>query len=363
MATDFIDQLRKASFPTERRGGYSPDAVDAYLAQLADWLETGGDDQTRAALVQREMERVGERTGAILSAAQQSADSTAAEAKQAAEEVRATAERDASETRAAADAYATETRSSADTYAEEARTTADAYAEETRSGADAYLAKERTDADGYAEQARTGADREADEITEAAGRAAAQAKAEADEHAKLTIREADSSLERAERAAAERTEGIETEIADLARKRDDVAGILEELATNLRSLVEGPGRRDLELPDRIAVLAEAAAPPTSRPKIAAHPDPGVDTETVAEHAVVEPTAAFTPDFDADDDQTPRPDDASEPHREPTASEDETRVDPDREPTAEDEFDTDERERRRRSVDDQPTDETTVTDLL
>lgn len=351
MATDFIDQLRKASFPTERRGGYSPAAVDAYLGQLADWLETGGDDQTRAALVQREMERVGERTGAILSAAQESADSTIAEAKTAAAELRAEAEREAGETRSAADAYATETRSTADAYSEETRVSADSYAQETRTGADADATEQRSQADAYVEEKRAGADREAAEVTEAAGQAAVQSRAEADEHAKLTIREADSSLERAEREAAERTEGIEAEIADLVRKRDDVAGILEELATNLRSLVDGPGSKDLELPDRIAVLAEAAAQPSSRPVIAAHPDPGVATEAVAEHAVVEPTAAFTPDFD-DDEVTPR-----------TADEHTDGVDPDHEPTAEDEFDTDERERRRRSVEDPPTDETTVSDLL
>ena len=100
MATDFIDQLRKATFPTERRGGYSTSAVSAYLNELADWLETGGDDQTRAALVQREMERVGERTGSILSATQESADRMTAEA-----------EADAKRVREEADAYANKTRS------------------------------------------------------------------------------------------------------------------------------------------------------------------------------------------------------------------------------------------------------------
>ena len=108
MATDFIDQLRKATFPTERRGGYSPRAVSAYLNELADWLETGGDDQTRAALVQREMERVGERTGSILSAAQESADRMTAEAETEAGQVRGDAESAAAEMRADADAYATE---------------------------------------------------------------------------------------------------------------------------------------------------------------------------------------------------------------------------------------------------------------
>ena len=37
-----------ASFPTERRGGYDRRAVDAYLAELADWLETGGGERGAA---------------------------------------------------------------------------------------------------------------------------------------------------------------------------------------------------------------------------------------------------------------------------------------------------------------------------
>ena len=66
MASDRIDRiegLRTHQFPTERRGGYDRAAVDAYLADLADWLET---DEAKAAIAQREIERVGERTGAIL---------------------------------------------------------------------------------------------------------------------------------------------------------------------------------------------------------------------------------------------------------------------------------------------------------
>ena len=44
MASDRIEELKTVQFPTERRGGYDRRAVDAYLAELADWLETGGED-------------------------------------------------------------------------------------------------------------------------------------------------------------------------------------------------------------------------------------------------------------------------------------------------------------------------------
>jgi len=112
MSTERIDELRTRQFTLARRGGYDQAEVDAYLAGLADWLET---DEAKAALAQREIERVGERTGAILSAAQQSADETAAEARAGAESERA-----------GADAYATEARASADQQAAETIREADA---------------------------------------------------------------------------------------------------------------------------------------------------------------------------------------------------------------------------------------------
>ncbi|KAA0270380.1 MAG: DivIVA domain-containing protein, partial [Acidobacteria bacterium] len=65
MASDRIEELRTVRFPTERRGGYDRRAVDAFLAELADWLETGGEDEARRALVRRAMGEVGERTGPV----------------------------------------------------------------------------------------------------------------------------------------------------------------------------------------------------------------------------------------------------------------------------------------------------------
>ena len=98
MATDFIDQLRTGLVPDRAARRLQPRRPSTPTsAELADWLETGGDDQSRAALVQREMERVGERTGAILSAAQESADRITSRGQRGGGEARAEAEREASE--------------------------------------------------------------------------------------------------------------------------------------------------------------------------------------------------------------------------------------------------------------------------
>jgi hypothetical protein len=232
MATDFIDQLRRATFPIERRGGYSPEAVTAYLNELADWLETGGGDQARTMLVQREMERIGERTGTILSAAQESADKMSREAAGEAARVRTEAESQVAQSRAEADAYANETRASADEYA---KTT-----------------------------------------TEAAERAAAETRGDADEQAKATIREAESRLQRAMDEAVERTRGVEEEIAALVAKRAEVTANLEALIGDVRAAIDGPGAEDLEIPERVEEMAEATGDGGRTRVLAAEPAADAD---------------------------------------------------------------------------------------
>ena len=223
MATDFIDQLRKATFPLERRGGYNPEAVTAYLNELADWLETGGGDQARAMLVQREMERVGERTGTILSTAQQSAD-----------RITSDAQADADKVRKEADAYSTETRAAAD------------------------------------DHART--------VTEAAERDAAEARRQADVQAKATIREAEARLQRATEEAAERTRGVEDEIAALVRKRDQANDALERVVSGLRGAIDGPGSEDLELPERVEAAARSQPEGTDPAESSVGPPPATKAD-------------------------------------------------------------------------------------
>jgi colicin import membrane protein len=114
MAPDRIEEIKSVQFPIERRGGYDRRAVDAYLAELADWLEAGGADEARRTVIQQEMSRVGERTGTVLAAAQASADEVTVEAQTEADRLRAEVEQEAGATRSAADAYAAKTRTDAD---------------------------------------------------------------------------------------------------------------------------------------------------------------------------------------------------------------------------------------------------------
>src|SRR3954465_4269604 len=122
-----LDRIRNATFPASRRG-YDKHEVEKFLARLADWLETGAGDESRSDTVKRELERVGERTGAILAQAEESAQQIRAEAEDDARGTVNTANLEANETRTEADNYAMETRASAETEAREAIESAQAQA-------------------------------------------------------------------------------------------------------------------------------------------------------------------------------------------------------------------------------------------
>jgi DivIVA domain-containing protein len=113
-----LDRIRNATFPAARRG-YDKHEVEKFLGRLADWLETGGGDESRSDAVKKELERVGERTGAILSQAEESA-----------QQIRGEAEEEARGTINSANLQATETRTEAENYANETRTAADRQARE-----------------------------------------------------------------------------------------------------------------------------------------------------------------------------------------------------------------------------------------
>jgi DivIVA domain-containing protein len=114
-----LDRIRNATFPSSRRG-YDKHEVEKFLGRLADWLETGGGDESRSDAVKRELKRVGERTGAILAQAEESAQQIRAEAEDEARGTVNTANLEATETRTEADNYATERRAAADQQAQEA---------------------------------------------------------------------------------------------------------------------------------------------------------------------------------------------------------------------------------------------------
>ena len=81
-----LDRIRNATFPASRRG-YDRREVEKFLNRLADWLETGGGDQSRAELLRRDLERIGQQTGRILTDAHDVAEQLRSEAEREAHRV------------------------------------------------------------------------------------------------------------------------------------------------------------------------------------------------------------------------------------------------------------------------------------
>jgi DivIVA domain-containing protein len=187
-----LDRIRNATFPASKRG-YDKHEVEKFLARLADWLETGAGDESRSDTVKRELERVGQRTGAILSQAEESAQQIRAEAEEEARGTVNTANMEAAETRTEVDRYATETRTSADSYAQQARETAEQ---------DAVSIRQKSEQD-----------------------------------ARETIATAQAQARRIVEEGTQRREDIEAVIADLVRRRDDVLSDTEALTAKLTGAV------------------------------------------------------------------------------------------------------------------------------
>lgn len=209
-----LDRIRNATFPAARRG-YDKHEVEKFLARLADWLETGAGDESRSDVVKRELEKVGERTGAILAQAEESAQQIRAEAEEEARGTINTANMEAAETRAEVDQYASETRASADSYARRTR--------------------------------------------EEAEQEAMSSKAAAEQQARETIEAAHAQARRIVEEGTQRREDIEAVIADLVRRRDDVLADTEELAGKLTAAVSQhrhePGADPFRKPEELDPLA------------------------------------------------------------------------------------------------------------
>jgi DivIVA domain-containing protein len=218
---DSIERIRSATFSVGRRG-YEKREVDTFLARVADWLEAGGGDQARSDAIKRELERIGQRTGNILGAAEEAAEGIRGDAQAEAtglmEEARVRAER----TRTSADKYAKETRAEADAYAEKVRAEAGAHSDKLRAGADAYSDKTRTDADAYAGETEEGAAAKADELIAKTEAAAQNKVAKAEVDAKRVVEE-----------GVRRRREIEALISDLEKRRDAVLAGIEQLRSEL----------------------------------------------------------------------------------------------------------------------------------
>jgi DivIVA domain-containing protein len=211
-----IERIRAAKFPLVRKG-YDPDQVDAFVAEVVDWLETGGADQARGEIVRREIERVGERTAGILASAEDTAQQLRGDAEREVAAMLEHAESESSHVREEADTYATTTRSEADEYATQVRADADAYGTTTRADADAYARETRKKASADAERKQVSADRRATEVIEAA-----EAKAR-----------------RIVNDGSARRRDIEAVIADLVSRRDQVIATAKDLGAELQSVAAG----------------------------------------------------------------------------------------------------------------------------
>jgi DivIVA domain-containing protein len=234
---DTIARIRSAKFPVGRRG-YDKAEVDRFLSELADWLETGGADRTRAELVRRELERIGRRAGKVLT-----------EAYAAGEEIRADAKREATslaeewggraatvfmealeslvvslEARVAAVRYAGKLRAEAHDSAARALAEAAAHAAQIRAKADAYSATTRQGADADAAKARAEAEA-----------AAARTRARADRTAEQTVKKGSADAKRIVEQANQRRARIESVISDLEQRREAILAVMEQLAGELTS--------------------------------------------------------------------------------------------------------------------------------
>jgi DivIVA domain-containing protein len=250
-----LDRIRNATFPSARRG-YDKHEVEKFLHRLADWLETGGGDESRSDAVKRELEKVGERTGAIL-----------AQAEESAQQIRAEAEEEARGTVNTANLEATETRSEADSYATETRTSADSYALQTRQGAEEVLSS---------------------------------AQAEAERKARQAIEAAQAQARRIIEEGNQRREDIEAVIADLVRRRNDVIADTEELNRKLSAVVAQHGSDAFERPEELDPLAREEArdedvePEQPGTEIAAAPDDTQEHPVTAERDTAEREVAAEP---------------------------------------------------------------------
>jgi DivIVA domain-containing protein len=205
-----VAQIRQATF-THTRRGYDRREVDNYLSKLADWLEGGGADQDHRQIVKRELDRVVEKTGQILTAAEEAAQALRAEAG---EEARRIVEQ-------------------ARVSAESSRAAANKHAQRAREEADAVAARVRADADGHAKRVRREADEHAKRVQREADADAKRVRREADAEAAEAVSQAEARAIRMVEEATRRRREIEKVIADLETRREAVVRGLEKLSSQL----------------------------------------------------------------------------------------------------------------------------------
>jgi DivIVA domain-containing protein len=233
---DSIERIRSATFPIARKG-YDKREVERFLTSLADWLEGGGADEALSDVIKRELERVGQKTGAILAAAHEAAEEIRLEAEEEAGRTIEDARREEMRIRALVEEYDSRGREEADRYAEETRQEADLYASRTRQDADRYSAEGIAEADGYSTRTRADADAYAEEVRAKAERDAAEQRAAVKHEAREIILAAEVKAKQAAEAGERRRRDMETVISDLSTRRDTVLQEIRRLTGELSSTV------------------------------------------------------------------------------------------------------------------------------
>ena len=196
---DSIARIKQASFSQALRG-YDKHEVDNFLAELADWLATGGEDESRADLVRSELERIAEQTGAILTAAHEAAAA-----------MRNDADLDARKRLVEANLRVESIQADVEDELSAARAEAEAYSLKTRADADAHHKATHEEIDAYAAKTRGDADAESKAIVE-------RASSEADKIVAVAVRQ---------------RKDIESVISDLEQRRNSVLSELERLASGI----------------------------------------------------------------------------------------------------------------------------------
>jgi DivIVA domain-containing protein len=136
-----IESIRAATFAIGLRG-YDRDQVDAFLARLADQLERAPSappaesDVDDGGALRQELERIGERTKQILTAAEETAQELRSEAATKAQETRSAAEKWANRVRGDAEEFADSTRARVEEEARLARAEASRKTDELVAGAE-----------------------------------------------------------------------------------------------------------------------------------------------------------------------------------------------------------------------------------
>lgn len=240
MDKDSIERIRTATFPLARRG-YDRREVDRFLARLAEWLEADAPETPAAApeppeppeAVRQALADVGERTAAILLAAEAAASTMRSEAETDVKSQRDDVDSSTRKQRADADEYATDKRTGAETEAERTRVDADSYSAEVREGSDTYAQTTRRKADQYASEVKA----EIDSMAETA-RAETESK-EAASRDRIESDEAEQLEQARLRAkaliddATARRDEIEAEIVQLGERRDSVLEGIQRLTSEL----------------------------------------------------------------------------------------------------------------------------------